>query len=69
MKYTGPFDCRAHGCSTPINTGGARLVPCAILAWHLAARRGYDVASDLLGDDQPERTAAFCTEVLARLGS
>ncbi|MFG3133240.1 nuclear transport factor 2 family protein [Streptomyces tendae] len=37
--------------------------PYALLAWHLA-RRGYDVATDLLGDDQPERTAAFYTETL-----
>ncbi|MFG3248808.1 nuclear transport factor 2 family protein [Streptomyces sp. NPDC048187] len=37
--------------------------PYAVLAWHLA-RRGYDVATDLLGDDQPERTAAFYTETL-----
>lgn len=35
----------------------------AVLAWHLA-RRGYDVATDLLGDDQPERTAAFYAETL-----
>ncbi|MET7743359.1 nuclear transport factor 2 family protein [Streptomyces sp. NPDC005385] len=40
----------------------------ALLAWYLS-RRGYDVAPDLLGDDQPERTAAFYAEVLARLGS
>lgn len=38
----------------------------AILAWHLA-RRGYDVAADLLGDDQPARTAAFYTSTLSWL--
>ncbi|MFJ8990967.1 hypothetical protein ACIRQH_11370 [Streptomyces sp. NPDC102279] len=42
--------------------------PYAILAWHLA-RRGYDVSADLLGDDQPERTAAFYAEDLTWLGS
>ncbi|MEU7377887.1 hypothetical protein [Streptomyces albidoflavus] len=30
--------------------------PYAFLAWHLN-RRGYQVSPDLLGDDQPERTA------------
>ncbi|MEU6841642.1 nuclear transport factor 2 family protein [Streptomyces sp. NPDC046716] len=35
--------------------------PYAILARHLS-RRGYEVADDLLGDDQPERTAAFYAE-------
>ncbi|MFE1151064.1 nuclear transport factor 2 family protein [Streptomyces albidoflavus] len=30
--------------------------PYALLAWHLN-RRGYQVSPDLLGDDQPERTA------------
>ncbi|MET9254544.1 nuclear transport factor 2 family protein [Streptomyces sp. NPDC003717] len=37
--------------------------PYAILARQLA-RRGYDVNTDLLGDDQPERTAAFYAETL-----
>ncbi|MGI5472989.1 nuclear transport factor 2 family protein [Streptomyces sp. CA-132043] len=41
----------------------AYRAPYAILAWHLA-RRGYDVASDLLGDDRPDRTAAFYAETL-----
>lgn len=33
----------------------------ALLAWHLA-RRGYQAGMDLLGDDQPARTAAFYTD-------
>ncbi|MFJ8857604.1 hypothetical protein ACIRD8_04140 [Streptomyces sp. NPDC102451] len=33
------------------------------LAWHLA-RRGYEVSADLLGDDLPERTAAFYAQTL-----
>ncbi|WP_405756977.1 nuclear transport factor 2 family protein [Streptomyces sp. NBC_01420] len=37
--------------------------PYAILAWHLA-RRGYTVSGDLLGDDRPERTAAFYDDTL-----
>lgn len=41
--------------------------PYAILSWHLA-RRGYDVSADLLGDDRPERTAAFYAETLKWLG-
>ncbi|MFD6497937.1 hypothetical protein [Streptomyces sp. NPDC060188] len=53
--------------STPEELAPFRA-PYTILAWH-RARRGYDVASDLLGDDQPERTAAFYAEVLAGLGS
>ncbi|MEU1123389.1 hypothetical protein ABZ371_07355 [Streptomyces sp. NPDC005899] len=35
----------------------------AILTWHLA-RRGYAVSGDLMGDDQPERVAAFYAETL-----
>ncbi|MFJ8844778.1 nuclear transport factor 2 family protein [Streptomyces cyaneofuscatus] len=35
----------------------------AVLAWHLA-RRGYEVGADLLGDDRPERTAAFYAETM-----
>lgn len=35
-------------------------------AWHLA-RRGHDLTGDLLGDDRPARTAAFCADTLARL--
>ncbi|MFB9466277.1 nuclear transport factor 2 family protein [Streptomyces cinereospinus] len=41
----------------------AYRAPYAVLAWHLA-RRGYEVSADLLGDDQPERTAAFYAETL-----
>ncbi|MEU3735114.1 nuclear transport factor 2 family protein [Streptomyces sp. NPDC033538] len=41
----------------------AYRAPYAILAWHLA-RRGYEVAADLLGDDQPARTAAFYDSTL-----
>ncbi|MFQ6148082.1 nuclear transport factor 2 family protein [Streptomyces seoulensis] len=40
--------------------------PYALLAWHLA-RRGYDLTDDLLGDDRPERTAAFYADTLAWL--
>jgi hypothetical protein len=42
--------------------------PYAVLAWHLA-RRGYDVSADLLGDDQPDRTAAFYADTLGWLES
>ncbi|XVU27730.1 nuclear transport factor 2 family protein [Actinoplanes sp. CA-054009] len=42
--------------------------PYAILAWHLA-RRGYRITGDLLGDDQPERVAAFYAQTLRWLTS
>ncbi|OIJ63480.1 hypothetical protein WN71_033985 [Streptomyces mangrovisoli] len=61
---------------TPAHPGGRLVVPpeelaahrapYAVLAWHLA-RRGYDVAGDLLGDDRPERTAAFYADTLCWL--
>ncbi|MFE6721888.1 nuclear transport factor 2 family protein [Streptomyces albidoflavus] len=36
--------------------------PYAFLAWHLT-RRGYPVSPDLLGDDQPERTAQLYADL------
>lgn len=49
--------------SVPPEELAAYRAPYAILAWHVA-RRGYEVSDDLLGDDQPDRTAAFYTETL-----
>ncbi|MEV4136729.1 hypothetical protein AB0J72_31700 [Dactylosporangium sp. NPDC049742] len=37
--------------------------PYALLGWLLAGR-GYPVGADLLGDDQPDRTAAFYADTL-----
>ncbi|OCC13816.1 nuclear transport factor 2 family protein [Streptomyces sp. PTY087I2] len=49
----------------PLTVRPADLAPYrasyAVLAWHLD-RRGYRVGDDLLGDDRPERTAAFYAE-------
>ncbi|MEV0847935.1 nuclear transport factor 2 family protein [Streptomyces sp. NPDC049954] len=49
--------------SVPPEQLTAYRAPYALLAWHLA-RRGYEVSDGLLGDDQPDRTAAFYTETL-----
>jgi hypothetical protein len=42
-------------------------VPYRMLAYHLSSR-GYPVAGDLYGDDQPERVAALYADTFAWLG-
>ncbi|MCX0242267.1 hypothetical protein [Streptomyces drozdowiczii] len=59
----GRGDASVHRLSPPAVRIAPYRAPYAILACHLD-RRGYPVSGELLGDDRPERAAAFYDDTL-----